>query len=465
MMSGQGHMALGASYAGAADQAGVAVAGRLSSDTLGTTQTVNLAQAGGGTYNVQAVTPQRWGDYSITSVDPLDDMTMRTFQEYTDQNTSYGLRVIQLKAPAPAAITSIDTHVPTGQSSVNIVVTGTSASGTGFFDPGLDTGGPGYANHISATATGSVVVNSVTFTDPTHVTLNLNTTVATPGFQSVTITNPDGQSATGTNLLTVVTPISLTTPGTAYNQNFDTLANSGTSSTVPAGWDFSEAGSSANATYTAGTGSLATGDTYSFGAAATDRAFGGLLSGTLVPTVGAAFTNNTGGTITSLAIKYTGEEWRLGTAARTDQINFEYSTNATNLTTGTWTAVSALNFVTPDTATTGAKNGNAAADRTVVGNLISGLNIANGATFWIRWTDPDTTGANDGLAVDDFTLIPNPLYRSAASGNWNANATWEVSTDNGTNWIAATSTPTSSSGTITIRSPHTVTVTADVDAD
>ena len=39
------------------------------------------------------------------------------------------------------------------------------------------------------------MVNSVTYTDPTHVTLDLDTTgVTTPGAQSVTITNPDGQS-------------------------------------------------------------------------------------------------------------------------------------------------------------------------------------------------------------------------------------------------------------------------------
>jgi hypothetical protein len=39
-----------------------------------------------------------------------------------------------------------------------------------------------------------------------------------------------------------------------------------------------------------------------------------------------------------------------------------------------------------------------------------------------------------------------------------------MSTD-GTTWVAATSTPTSASDTITVRSPHTVTVTANVDAD
>ena len=38
---------------------------------------------------------------------------------------------------------------------------------------------------------------------PTTLTLSLNTTNATPGTKSVTVSNPDGQSATGTGVLTV----------------------------------------------------------------------------------------------------------------------------------------------------------------------------------------------------------------------------------------------------------------------
>src|SRR5215510_10406800 len=80
-------------------------------------------------------------------------------------------------------------------------------------------------------------------------------------------------------------------------QNFDTLASTGPSSTLPTGWFFEEAGTNANTTYTAGTGSGNAGDTYSFGAAGSaDRAFGGLQSGSLVPTIGASFANNTGQT-------------------------------------------------------------------------------------------------------------------------------------------------------------------------
>jgi uncharacterized repeat protein (TIGR01451 family) len=209
--------------------------------------------------------------------------------------------------------------------------------------------------------------------------------------------------------------VSLTTLGSASTQNFDTLSNTAGSTTnnlTITGWFMTETGGGArdNEQYAVDTGASTTGDTYSYGAAAsTERALGGLRSGTLVPNFGACYTNNTGATITSLAVAYNGEEWRLGTAARTDQMNFEYSLNATDLVTGAWTNVAALNFVTPDTATTGPKNGNAAADRTALSSTISSLSIANGATFWIRWADVDATGADDGLAVDDFSLTPNAV--------------------------------------------------------
>ena len=211
--------------------------------------------------------------------------------------------------------------------------------------------------------------------------------------------------------------VSLTTLGAASTQNFNTLSNTAGSTTnnlTLTGWFMTETGGGArdNEQYAVDTGGSNTGDTYSYGAAGnTERALGGLRSGTLVPLFGACFTNNTGATITGLDVAYTGEEWRLGTAARTDQINFEYSLNATDLTTGTWTGVAALNFVTPDTTgatggTASARDGNAAGFRTARSSTIPALSIANGATFWIRWTDIDASSADDGLAVDDFSLTP-----------------------------------------------------------
>jgi Putative binding domain, N-terminal/Viral BACON domain len=204
--------------------------------------------------------------------------------------------------------------------------------------------------------------------------------------------------------------ISLTATGVAYTQDFNTLASTGTSSTLPTGWALSESGTNANTTYTAGTGSNNAGDTYSFGASGnSERAFGGLQSGSLVPTNGACFTNNTGGTITSLAIAYTGEQWRLGASGRgADRLDFQLSTTATSLTTGTWIDYDNLDFSSPVTSgTVGALNGNAAANRTSLSFVIAGLNIVNGQTFFIRWVDFNVTNADDGLAIDDFSLTPN----------------------------------------------------------
>jgi uncharacterized repeat protein (TIGR01451 family) len=205
--------------------------------------------------------------------------------------------------------------------------------------------------------------------------------------------------------------ISLTTFGSAVTENFDSLANTGTTNTtLPTGWYITEQGGGArdNEQYGADNGVSGTGDIYSYGTtASTERALGGLLSGTLVPFFGAKFTNNTGGTITSIDISYMGEEWRLGTAGRTDRIDFEISTNATDLTTGTYTAVDPLDFTTPNTSTVGAKDGNAVGNRIAISSSITGLSIASGATFFIRWTDFNATLADDGLAVDDFSLTAN----------------------------------------------------------
>jgi Bacterial Ig-like domain/Ig-like domain CHU_C associated len=202
--------------------------------------------------------------------------------------------------------------------------------------------------------------------------------------------------------------VSITSAGTAFTQDFNSLANTGTAvvSTLPLGWTFEEAAANANTTYTAGTGSANGGDTYSFGpAASTDRALGGIQSGNLIPNIGASFTNNTGAIITTLNIAYTGEQWRMGTLARVDRLEFSYSLNATSLLTGTYTAEPTLNFTAPiTTGIVGALDGNAAANRTLITATIIGLSIPNGATFWIKWSDFNATGADDGLAIDDFSI-------------------------------------------------------------
>ena len=57
------------------------------------------------------------------------------------------------------------------------------------------------------------------------------------------------------------------------------------------------------------------------------------------------------------------------------------------------------------------------------------------------------------------------MYRSATTGDWAADATWEVSTDGGTNWGTAGCWPSSVNGTIQIQNGHIVTVTAAISVD
>jgi hypothetical protein len=63
----------------------------------------------------------------------------------------------------------------------------------------------------------------------------------------------------------------------------------------------------------------------------------------------------------------------------------------------------------------------------------------------------------------DAKAAVNGDYRTKATGNWNAVATWE--TYNGTAWVNAVATPTSGNNVITIQNGHTVTVTANVSVD
>ena len=211
--------------------------------------------------------------------------------------------------------------------------------------------------------------------------------------------------------------ISLATLDAAIpTETFNTLSNtagSTTNTTLPTGWYITEGGGGArdNEQYAVDTGGSTTGDIYSYGsAAATDRALGELRSSTLIPLFGAKFTNNTGATLTSLDVSYTGEQWRFGGVHSTvaDRLDFQYSLNATDLSTGTYLDANALDLNPPVTAgTAGALDGNAAANRTAISSTISGLSIPNGATLFIRFNDVDATGADDGLSVDDFSVTPH----------------------------------------------------------
>jgi len=203
-----------------------------------------------------------------------------------------------------------------------------------------------------------------------------------------------------------------------YFQDFNGLANTDSSGTVPLGWAFNETGSYANAFYIAADGSSTKGDTYSFGSGlSTERALGCLRSTNLISALGASFINNTGNTINEITIEYTGEQWRLGATGRVDRLDFQYSLNATNLNNGTWIDFNALDFIAPVTnEPKGKLDGNLDANKTNITATITGLSIPAGASFWIRWNDYTATGSDDGLGIDDFYLRATSTCNVSISG-------------------------------------------------
>jgi hypothetical protein len=196
MVSGQGHAAFSLTSAGSAFRTNAMTTGRLAGDALGTTQVTTLTTNSTSGYNGGA--NARWGDYSYVSLDPVDDMTMWMINQFCNSSNSYACNVTKLLAPPPAEPSACSpSSAATGLASVIVTVTGAAVNGSGFYDPGANLSAPALPfHHISATVTGGVVVNSISYTDPTHIVLDLNTTSASNGCQFITVTNPDGQIKT-----------------------------------------------------------------------------------------------------------------------------------------------------------------------------------------------------------------------------------------------------------------------------
>ncbi|MDQ6814555.1 MAG: T9SS type A sorting domain-containing protein [Bacteroidota bacterium] len=196
-LSGQGHNIMGFTSAGAAKYAQAGVAGRYRSDAVATLQSpVDLTNTT-STYNPGA---NRWGDYTQTVVDPTDDMTMWTFTEYVATKDAWGVRAAQLKAPAPAT-PSIDANTPVGCGTTHVIINGTSTNNSEFFDPGADDPASVIKyNHLNVTVNDpTVTVANIKFVNPTQITADFTIANASSGqTYTVTVTNPDGQTASTT---------------------------------------------------------------------------------------------------------------------------------------------------------------------------------------------------------------------------------------------------------------------------
>jgi hypothetical protein len=134
----------------------------------------------------------------------------------------------------------------------------------------------------------------------------------------------------------------------------------------------------------------------------------------------ARFINNTGGTIASLSVSYTGEQWRSGgcsptpctTAAQT--VDFQYQVaNAgvisdANAPTTNWLDHDPLDFTspTPGTSSAATLDGNAAANRAALVSTIT-VTVNPGQEVWLRWKDINHAGNDHGLAIDDLSVTAN----------------------------------------------------------
>jgi len=203
-----------------------------------------------------------------------------------------------------------------------------------------------------------------------------------------------------------------------YSQSFDSLATSGTSNAFSAdvtlaGWSIFN-GTSALATYRAGTGTDTAGAVYSFGSGS-ERAFGSIASAAVAnPTLALALTNNSGGALDSFTLRFDGEQWRNGGNTTAQKLTVQYGFGSTFAGVTTWTSAGAAFDVNSlvNTSTPGAVVGNTAGLSANLGGTVA-TNWAAGDTLWIRWNDVNDAGNDHGLAIDNVSLsvtaaVPEP---------------------------------------------------------
>jgi hypothetical protein len=209
--------------------------------------------------------------------------------------------------------------------------------------------------------------------------------------------------------------INLTALSPTVNENFNTLPNSGASTTwtdnsTLANW-YSD-----RASFIINDGSVATVGLQSFGASAsTERALGS-VGGTTHFAI--RLKNNDVQNIVSLDVSFVGEQWREN--INTSILEFQYQVvnaggiaDANSPSTG-WIAVSTLDFAQKFNTTAQALNGNLSTNQTNKSATIP-LTATPGQEIWLRWRL--AAGTNKcGLGIDNLSIIANyPIGCSAPS--------------------------------------------------
>ena len=141
----------------------------------------------------------RWGDYSYTSLDPNDDMSLWTIQEYAKSPANtWGTYVVELLSPSPI-LANPNTNGAPGETGFVLEL-----SGNGFYDPG-----PGYSNRLDVVLTGGTINGisnyGVSYISPTNLSVSFDIAAnASLGHRDITLTNPDGQISLAVNGFLVI---------------------------------------------------------------------------------------------------------------------------------------------------------------------------------------------------------------------------------------------------------------------
>lgn len=203
MTNGLHSLVLGCSTAGPVAFANATYLKRYSNDPLNTLSFPFVYTNATLPYKINLnLAVQRWGDYSNTSVDPNDNMTLWTIQEFANPELStvrippidgttdnFGTEVIRIPAAPPANITSVSPSEIKSHSSkiVTVRITGQRVNGSAFYDPG-----PGFVNRLQVVI-GDLPILAVRYISPTLIEVDVSTKNVGSGHKTITVINPDGQ--------------------------------------------------------------------------------------------------------------------------------------------------------------------------------------------------------------------------------------------------------------------------------
>ena len=238
-----------------------------------------------------------------------------------------------------------------------------------------------YQIQVSTSNTfGSTVVDQTSTSGSTISGLSSGTTY----YYRVRATNTGGSGAWSNVVSFSTTDNSMLINAVNVNitENFNSYV--ATLATMPVGWT----SSSATFVGAGGSGSSGGGNYYNTQTAG-DNSLGVLRTGSTDITLSVNIRNTTGVTINTLVLSYDFEQWRY---ANTSGFSVTES--------GLGASVTGLN-----------QNGTASGSGVTVtakSVILTGLSIANNASFSLNFLAFDVTGSDNGMSIDNFTVLANP---------------------------------------------------------